>query len=501
MESETNIKIDNIMKTHKKIDRRKFIKTSAISGLGLSIIPSYVMSGSNKIGPSDKINVALIGCGTQGLKQLPAWLKRPELQFVSVCDPNKESYDYPLWGQSKGEKIGAPGGHEVGRSRINEFYMKKKEKSKYNGCSAYSDFRELLDKEKNIDAVFIMTPDHLHATIAHSAIDKNIMVGSHKPVGNFMHETRVVCKAAIKNNVPTQLFAFQDPKELYTIKEWINQGVIGKVKELHRWTNRPMWPQGSPYLPSNTPPIPEGFDWNLWLGPSLPRTYSPDYTHTVFRGWFEFGAGCLADMGYYGFWKDWRVLNLGMPITAEGSSSFTCEVKDFRSLWVKNNLSFPHASTLQWEVPQKDTGEIMDVFWYDGGIRPRTPKFLREKGQTMPSEGVMFIGEKGTIMADYGYRKLQLFGVDNPDEVISSIQIPEIQIKDTTTEMINSFKGIESSRGSYKEAQTIAEAICLGNLAVRMDQRLEWDNENMKVTNVPEANEFLKRKCREGWEI
>jgi hypothetical protein len=206
-------------------------------------------------------------------------------------------------------------------------------------------------------------------------------------------------------------------------------------------------------------------------------------------------------MGYYGFWKDWRVLNLGMPITSEGSSSFTCQVKDFRSMWVKNNLSFPHASTIQWEVPRKDTGEIMDVFWYDGGIRPWTPKFLKEKGQTMPSEGVMFIGENGTIMADYGYENLQLFGVNNPDDIISSIQIPEVQLKDTTSEMIDSFKGMEPSRGSYKEAQTIAEAICLGNLAVRMDQRLEWDNENMKVTNVLEANEFLKRKCREGWEI
>ena len=195
-------------------------------------------------------------------------------------DPNRESYDYPLWGRSKGETCGAPGGREVGKHRINEFYAGKHGKGDYKDCTAYEDFRELLEKENDVDAVFIMTPDHLHATVAVAAMKKGIMVGSHKPIGNFLQESRITINLAKESGVPTQMFAFQDSRETHLLTEWIRKGVIGKVTELHRWTNRPMWPQRSPYLPSNTPPVPDGFNWDLWLGPALPRPYSPDYTHT-----------------------------------------------------------------------------------------------------------------------------------------------------------------------------------------------------------------------------
>jgi len=488
------------MKTKNDLSRRNFIKNTASAGLALSVVPAHVLGSAGRIAPNDKINVALIGCGTQALKMLPGWLNRDELQFVSVCDCNKKSYDYPLWGRPRGETSGAPGGREVGRYKINKYYAEKLGQGNYNSCTVYADFRELLEKEKDVDAVFIMTPDHLHATVAVAAMKKNIMVGSHKPIGNFMQETRVTIETARKTGVPTQMFAWQDSRTTHILAEWIKQGVIGKVTELHRWTNRPMWPQGSPYLPE-AKPIPPGFNWELWLGPALPRPYSPDYTHTVFRGWYEFGGGCLADMGYYGFWKDWRVLNLGMPLVAEASSSFTCEIRDFRSTWVQNNLSYPHAAALRWEVPVKGTNEMIDVFWYEGGIKPNTPKALRKKGRTMTNDGVMFVGEKGIILANYGYGDLELLGVENADTIIASIKEPEVELIDSTTEMINYFKGGKVSRGNYLNCQLVAEAICLGNLAIRMDQRLEWDNENLKVTNVPEANQYATREYRPGWEL
>lgn len=488
------------MNKKKELKRRDFIKTATASGIGVSIIPAHVMGGIGRVAPSDKINVALIGSGTQALKQLPGWLKRDELQFVSVCDPNKESYDYPLWGKSKGETKGAPGGREIGKKRINEFYTEKNGNRSFDGCTSYADFREQLEKEQNLDATFIMTPDHLHGAIALAGMQKNLSVATHKPIANFMNETRLICNTAKETKVATQCFAFQDPEELYTIKAWIESGLIGRVKELHRWTNRPMWPQGSPYLPEPAP-IPKGFDWQLWLGPSTDRPYSPDYTHTVFRGWYEFGAGCLADMGYYGFWKDWRILNLGMPVNAEASTSFTCEISDFRSTWVKNNVRYPHAASLFWEVPVKGTNDQMDVYWYEGGIRPRTPKSLSKIEKAMPKEGVMFIGEHGTILADYGYRNAILLDVKNAKKKIASIKITNPKLIDQTSEMINSFKGIKSSRGSFENVQTVAEAIGLGNLAIRMRDRLEWDNKNLRVTNMEAANEFVTRKYRKGWEL
>lgn len=488
------------MKPEKEITRRKFISKTAATGAALTVVPSYVLGGRGHVPPSDRINVALIGSGTQALKQLPGWMEREELQFVSVCDPNRESYDYPLWGRSRGETQGAPGGREIGRKMISEFYAGKKGRRKFEGVTTYADFREQLEKETDLDAIFIMTPDHLHGPVAVAGMEKNLAVATHKPIANFMHETRVTINKAKETGVPTQCFAFQDPRELYTIKAWIDSGVIGEVKELHRWTNRPVWPQGSPYLPEPAP-IPDGFDWQLWLGPSTDRPYSPGYTHTVFRAWYEFGAGCMADMGYYGFWKDWRILNLGMPLEAEGNKSFTCEIRDFRSMFVDNNLSYPHAASLYMEVPVNGKEKPIDLFWYEGGIKPFTPKSLLKKGNKMPDEGVMFIGEKGTILADYGYRNPVLLDVDNDSQMLDKVQVPEVELIDQTSEMIRAFKGGTPSRGDFINVQSVAEAICLGNLAIRMDDRLEWDNENLKVTNLEAANEFVSRKYRPGWEM
>lgn len=487
------------MEPKNNLNRRRFISQSVAAGVGISILPSQVL-GIGATAANDKINVGLIGSGTQALKQLPGWLERDELQFISVCDPNRKTFDYPLWGKPRGEKKGAPGGREVGQERINDFYAQKTGKNQYKGCSTYADFREMLDKENDLDAIFIMTPDHLHGTIAIAGMNKGLSVATHKPIANFMNETRLTCNLAKQTGLPTQCFAFQDPKDLYQIKAWLDEGLIGKVHTLHRWTNRPVWPQGSPYLPEPAP-IPDGFDWQLWLGPSTDRPYSPDYTHTVFRGWYEFGAGCLADMGYYGFWKDWRILNLGMPETAEGSKSFTCEVRDFRSTPVENNVSYPHAATLFWEVPVQGTSDIMDVYWYEGGIKPATPKSLRKIGKKMPHEGVMFVGEEGTILADYGYRNPVILDVKNGEQAANAITVPEVDLIDQTSEMILAFQGKKPSRGNFEQVQTVAEAICLGNLAIRMDDRLEWDHQRMQVTNLPDANQYLSRVYREGWEL
>jgi len=483
------------------LDRRQLIKTGAVSGIGLSILPQGLLGGPGRVAAGDRLNVALVGAGTQGLRQLAGWLARPELQFISVCDPNRQSRDYPQWGRARSEKHGAEGGREVGRHRVNEYYASQRGKADYKGCSAYADFREMLEKEKGLDAVFIMTPDHLHATIAIAAMKKKVMVGMHKPVANFMYEATLACETARRTGVRTQLFAFIDSAENYRVREWIRQGAIGQLRELHRWTNRPVWPQGSPYPPVNTPPIPEGFDWQLWLGPSLDRPYSPDYTHTVFRGWYEFGGGCLADMGYYGLWRDWRMLELGVPLVAEANASFTCEVRDFRSSPVKNDLSFPHAAAVRWKVPLNGRNRTIDVLWYSGGMRPRTPEPLIETGGELDREGVMFVGEKGIIMADYGYRNPRLLGVKDAQAIKQSIRAPQIKLIAQTDEMINAFRLGRPSRGSLENAQTIAEAICLGNLAIRVGRRLRWDPKNRRVTNVPEANRYLRRQYRKGWEL
>ncbi len=495
------------MKSREKLSRRQFIERTAASGLAVNAIPASVFGGGGNTSPGDRINVALIGCGTQGLKMLDGWLRQPELQFIAVCDPNKESWDYPGWGSPRGQKRGIHGGRKVGQERINQFYAEQRGKGNYRGCAAYADFRELLEKEKDLDAVFVLTPDHLHATIAVAAMKRGLMVATHKPIGNYLYETRVSCETARKLQVPTHCFFFLDPPKTYTMMQLIKRGVIGEVKELHRWSNRPVWPQGTPYLPEEEP-IPSGFDWQLWLGPSRPRPYSHKYTHTTFRGWYEFGGGILADMGYYGLWKDWRVLNLGMPVSAKADTSWNCRVEDFRSGPITNEVSYPRASKIHFRVPVRGKDSIIDVFWYDGGMKPNPPRALIENDEELKGHGVMFVGEKGTIYTSYGgYDDMQILGVDNADEIVRSIKVPAEYKAKSKNEMINAFKGGRPSRGNFENVQDLAEGICLGNLAVRMSgprqggRRLKWDKEKMKVTNVPKANNYVKRDCRKGWEL
>jgi hypothetical protein len=498
--------------TNKGINRRDFISTvtkASIGGLGMSILPAHVLGGNDHIPPSDKVNIGLIGFGAQSYKMLPGWLNTPEFQFISVCDPNKHSYDYPDWGGPRGELRGFPGGREVGRQLINNFYSRKNNKEGYNGCTAYIDYREMMERETGLDAVFIMTPDHLHAHIAVDAMKKGLMLSSHKPIGNFWDETRITCETARSTGVRTHLFAFNaDSRENYLVKEWIDQGVIGQVKELHRWTNRPMWPQGWTDTPEKET-IPEDFNWDLWLGPAKPREYSPDYTHALFRGWHEFGSGCLGDMGYYGYLRDWRILNLSIPNIVEASANVYCELKEFRSSWITNTVSFPHAATIQWDVPVNDSDESIEVFWYEGGLRPNTPPALREKGRRLGAEGVMYIGDDGIITANYGYGNPEIHGIENAEEVMNSITAPDFEPIDYDRDMIESFMGGNESRGNYLNAQAVAETICIGNIAIRTDQefkhavqeRIVWDLENLTSTNVEQANKFVSRDTRPGWEL
>ena len=489
------------MKPKNMLNRRQFIKKTAMSAAAFSVLPANVIGGPGRVAPNDKLNVALVGCGMQGLGSLKGWLKIPEIQFTAVCDPNKESYDYPVWGSPRGEIRGLHGGREVGRQRVNAYYEQKMGKGKYRGCAAYADFREMLEKEKDLDIVFIMTPDHLHSTIAVAAMKKGVRVATHKPIGNFMQETRVAVETARKTELPTHCFFFQDPPNTYVLSELINNGVVGKIKELHRWTNRPFWPQGMTELPEPQP-VPRGFDWQLWLGPSKYRPYSPAYTHAVFRGWYEFGAGCLADMGFYGLWKDWRILNLGMPVSAMANKSFTCEVKEYRCHSIENNLSFPYASSIHLDVTVTKGGDNIDVYWYDGGMKPQTPKIMRNKDQELDATGVLFVGEDGIIKATYGYDKIEILGNKQSEDIVSSVKVPESYLEKSDNEMVKAFQGIKPSRGDFQHAQTISEAVCLGNLAIRVsDQRLKWDQDNFRVSNVEEANQYLKRDSREGWEL
>jgi len=291
----------------KRMNRRKFMETAAASAC-FTILPRNVLGGAGVIAPSDKITLAHIGTGTEGLREMTKLIAVPEIQIVSVCDPSKYAVGYRDWGKDgllndlrnalgkpgwrAGTEGTVPGGREVARDFVESYYATQRPGGNFKGCSSYADFRELLEKEKDVDAVKIMTPDHLHGIASIACMKRGKHVIMHKPIANRLEEARLVIDTAREKGVATHFMPWDSNGSMDQVMAWINGGAIGKLREIHNWTNRPVWPQYA-HLPYATPPIPDGFDWDLWLGPEADRPYSPDYTHMVFRGWYDFGGGSV----------------------------------------------------------------------------------------------------------------------------------------------------------------------------------------------------------------
>jgi len=487
------------MASAKGMDRRSFIKSTAATAAAMGLAARRARGAAGGVAPSDRLNVACVGLGFQGMRMMSGLLRRPDVRIVAVCDPNTDSSDYVGWGRGKA-KVGFRGGREVGRKAVEAHYGRAAKSGTHKGCKAYADFREMLANQKDLDAVHIITPDHLHATIAIAAMKAGKHAATHKPISNVMHETHLAIETARKTKLRTHLLAWIESRSLYVIREWVRQGVIGPVREVHRWLYKPIWPQGMAHVPAEKPPVPEGFDWQLWLGPERDRPYSPQYTHAVYRAWYDFGGGCLADMGNYGLWRDWRILGLGAATGAEGCASYPCEVIGWHSGTVRNDVSYPRASTIRLSVPAAGDRPACEVFWYDGGMRPRTPDELIAAGREMPRTGVMFVGDKGKILAGFLHDK-PLVLPEKADRAARAVKVPDVKIVGGTEEWVGAFRGGRPSRGSFENARHVAEAICLGNLAVRLNTRLEWDPVKMRVTNRPDANRYLRRNYRKGWEL
>jgi hypothetical protein len=503
------------------LSRRTFIQAGA-AVTAFTIVPRHVLGGQGFVPPSEKITVAYIGCGTQGIREMLRMLAMPEVQIVAVCDPVKDGRDYvdftrdglrtaignalgkPDW--RKGAPI--PGGREVAKEIIETFYAKERASEKFKGCAAYTDFRELLEKEKDVNAVKIMTPDHLHATIAIAAMKKGKQVLMHKPLANRLHEARLVVETARKTKVATHFLPANDGSRMRAIKAWIDDGAIGRLREVHNWSNRPMWPQ-YPTIPTDAPPVPEGFDWSLWLGPSLDRPYHPHYTHTVFRGWYEFGAGALADMGHYSLWPVFREFNLDAPIAVESRPVHACTLNGKVAVTLKNDYSFPAACTIRFRFAAKGDRGPLDLFWYDGSLKPPSPEELETDNKELPAEGMMFVGDAGKILAGFRGDNPQLIPEKRMREYRTAKNLPEPAPQErgqgqgrNDSAWVAAFKGGKPTYGDFLLAGPISDAINLGGVSLRMGgRRLLFDSANMKVTNVAEANQHLTREYREGWRL
>ncbi len=502
------------------INRRRFL-SAAVASSAFAIVPRHVLGGRGYVAPSEKVTVAHIGMGTQGFRELGSLLETPEIQIVAVCDPNRASSDYVEWGKHsvrnrirgylgnaswRAGDSGCPGGRDLGREVVDTYYARHRGKETFQGCRAYADFRELLADEKDLDAVKIMTPDHLHATIAIAAMKRGKHVLMHKPIANRLAEGRMVLASARRAEVATHLLAYGSGAGNGKIVARIKEGVIGPLREIHNWTNRPVWPQYTE-IPTDRPPVPPGFDWDLWLGPTLPRPYHPHYTHTVFRGWYDFGGGSMADMGIYSLWPVFTGLNLKAPLSAEAWATHTCTIADRVSRTVKNDFSFPTACSIRLNFAPRPGMPALDLFWYDGGMKPRLPQELEAQQVEMAREGILFVGDQGAILAGFNGQSPRIFtrganktlrveadspsGTDRRQEGRGARHLPWVQ----------ACRGGNPSPGNFQNAGAITDAVNLGTVALRTRKKVLFDSDGMRITNMEAANRYLVRDYREGWEL
>ena len=300
-----------------------------------------MLGGQGFVAPSDMIRLAQVGCGLQSQRQVnTGFVSRPDVQFVAVVDPNRDSQNYVDWSEygnrnqirqfleepnwGAGDK-GIRGGREVARE-IMETYYKKQQRP--GGIRAYEDYREMLEKETDIQGVINITPDHQHGNINIAALKKGRAAISHKPVASVMYEVRRTIQTANDSAAVSHLLAYSNSPDRHTLAAWIQSGAIGTIREVHNWTDRPFWPQGMQAYHTSGPPVPDGFNWALWQGPEPDRPYHPSYTFAVYRGWYAYGTGCLGDMGHYSLWQPYRILNLGVPEWVEGRPNNDAFVND-----------------------------------------------------------------------------------------------------------------------------------------------------------------------------
>jgi hypothetical protein len=500
------------------MNRRTFLGGLAAAS-GFTIVPRRVLGGQGFVAPSDMILIAQVGCGTQAQRQLNAGLaRRPDLHIVAVVDPNRDTQNYVDWSQWGNRNTirklleepewgaghtGIRAGREVSKAIMETYYRKQNRPSR--GIRAYEDFREMLEQETDIQAVVNITPDHQHGPINIATLKRGKAAISHKPVASVLHEVRLTVGAARASRAPSHLLAYSNTPDRHTLAAWINRGVIGTVREVHNWTNRPFWPQGMHEYHKAGPPVPAGFNWELWQGPEPDRPYHPAYTFTVYRGWYAYGTGCLGDMGHYSLWQPYRILKLGVPEFVEARPNNDAWVNGehvSRGGYV-SQVAFPKASTVRWRHPATAERPAVDTFWYDGGMKPQTPEELYDANEDLASEGMLIIGDTGKIVCDFRGNNPRILPTSRHAEVAADVTVEDLDDTRADDEWVNAIRNGTKSRGSFEEVSALAEAVSLAGIALRVPyKRLVWDAQKTEFTNSAEANKLIRREeYRKGWEL
>jgi predicted dehydrogenase len=440
-------KTDN--KKDRKISRRDFM-AGAATAAAFTIVPRSVLGGSGYTAPSEKLNIACIGIGGMGANDVREVSSE---NIVALCDVD--------W-----------------KHAADTF-------KQYPSAKQYREFRRMLEREdKNIDAVTVSTPDNIHAVAAMTAIKMDKHVYCQKPLAHDIFEVRQLTEAARKHNVTTQMgIQIHAEEAVKLVAEIIKSGLIGEVRKVDIWSGK-NWGGGK--RPTETEPIPETLDWDLWLGPAPWRPYHHTYLPGNWRRWWDFGTGTLGDMGCHIIDPVFWALDLVYPLSVEAHPA------EF------NNETYPEATAVRWEFPARGELPPVTVTWYDGVNRPFMPKEL-EVGRKLPDQGGLYYREKGIILAPHmgGPRLI-------PDSKMRGFKKPEPFLGrgiNHYQEWIRGCKGGPKPSANFDYSGPLTETILLGNVAALAGKKLYWDGPNLKITNIPDANKHLKREYREGWKL
>ena len=476
--------------------RRSFIKKGAIAS-SIFIVPRHVLGGIGYTAPSDQLNIAAIGAGGKGASDISNASVNGRERVVALCD-----VDFSGTAARSVEK--------------------------FPNAKLYHDFRVMLDKENDIDAVTISTPDHVHGPAASYAMQRGKHVYVQKPLTHNIREARLLTEMARKNKIVTQMGNQGASNPLLdTVQKWVDSGVLGKISKVQVWTNRPVWPQGFAMPDPDESQKPKDLQWDLWLGPAPQTPYIPNLHPFNWRGWWDYGTGALGDVGCHLIDIPFRTLGLKYPTDAESSVGSV-----YTKMWTPDyhpeGCPASSFTTLHFGATEKSKSPI-EMTWSDGGIRPSHPDIIpanHDIGGTDSQNGVLIIGEKGIISTNIND---------------SSPLMPKLYLNDGTMEFgpetedntepeyghqrkwVDACKaGFNSSEhlgltSSFDYAGPMTETVLMGNLAIRSymlrrensnakmefyaRKKLLWDGENIRITNLEEANQFVGRTYRKGWEI
>jgi predicted dehydrogenase len=498
------------------VSRRQFIRTVGTTGAGLTIIPRHVL-GKGQTPPSDRLNIAGVGVG--GMGKINLLNLGTNNNIVALCDADW-GFAGRAWDtladdlkreQDRLPKVTDPIARGRSVERIDS--LKRILAEDISRMKRYRDYREMFDQQKDIDAVVIATPDHLHAPVAMAAMDLDKHVYVQKPLTWSVHEARQLARKARQKKVITQMgnqgHSWDDGRRAV---EWVQAGAIGDVREVHVWTNRPLayWPQGipRPQAQRNVTEMrwnmsgvlarlshamglysaPETLAWDLFLGPGPLVEYHPVYHPFNWRGWVDWGTGAIGDMGAHLLDHAYWALDLGYPTTVETVAT------------PFNNACYPMATKTYYEFPARGTRPAVRLTWYDGGLMPQRPEEMGD--EPLKGEGgALLIGSKGKLLYDTYGQNSRLLPKALQDAVGMPVQaLPRITVSHEQN-WADAAKGKAEVSCPFEYAAKLTEVMLLGVVALRAGGKIHYNAEDMRITSPAAANEYIRRDYRRGWSL